>query len=99
MKQKVTIVLDDTNYLRRQRDRFRNIAVSFGSSVVTIYINTPLKILNERREKVRKSHERLHLEADAFLDVVNNFEIPGKDEKVITYDNSQDIIKWIDIIK
>jgi len=98
MKQKVSIVLDDTNYLRGLRDRFRDIAVNFGYSVITIYVNTPLKILNARREKVRKSLERPYLEDNAFLDVVNNFEIPGRDENTIIYNSFQEMIEWINIM-
>jgi len=86
-----SVVIDDTNYMRWLRDRFRTIAILHNCTVVTVYLNVPLAELERRRQGVLITGERNTLADDAFYTVVNSMEIPGKDENTCVFHATDDI--------
>lgn len=98
MNKKETIVLDDTLYLKKLRNRFRKIAESFNYQIVTIYLNIPIETLEERRKKILTTNERHYPKDEEFYNVIHNFETPGVDENTIVYDGIQEMDEWIKLI-
>jgi len=95
MCEKISVVLDDTNFLKMLRDRYRNLASQHTYKVVTIYMDIPLLELEARRKKVLLTEERNFLSDEAFYPAVEQFEIPGESENTIVFDNTSNIDSWI----
>ena len=52
MCEHISIVLDDTNNLRKLRDRFRYLAIQHQYQVLIIFLDIPLAELEKRRKQV-----------------------------------------------
>ena len=90
-----TVVVDAVNYDRAGRDRLRTIANHVGSSVYVIYINLPLREIEQRRQANRADPQRPPVRDEDFTELATQFEIPTIEENIIIYDGSQSIQEWI----
>jgi predicted kinase len=90
------IVLDDTNYLKWLRDRFRTLALQHHYDITTIYLNIPLAELKRRRANVLHTTERNSLPDDAFYPIIEHFEIPEESEHPFIYDGTLNANEWIE---
>jgi predicted kinase len=88
------LILDDTNFLIKLRDRLRDVAIDGGYDVQLVYIQAPLKVLEQRRANTRGKRNTLNDEA--FYPVVNGFEEPTQEEKPHIIDGTRDFDKQLD---
>lgn len=92
------VILDDTNFLKKLRDRFSNKATSVGYDVKIIYLEVGIDTLEQRRKGAVSNKERNTLSDEAFYSVINNFEVPGSREDAITIRETDDIIEQVNKI-
>ena len=95
MKENHNIVLDDTNFLKKLRDRFRDMAHKQNYKIVTIYVDISLEELEKRRKNAVEIGNRKNLDDDAFYPVVNAFEKPDESENTIMYTLTDTSESWI----
>jgi predicted kinase len=90
-----SVIYDETNFLRAQRDRLRAIAASCGVSTYVLYVTTPESEVRRRWQANRADPQRGDVRDDDFALVVAQFEPPTDDELLICYDTSLAIEPWI----
>ena len=95
MQQKKNIVLDDTNFLKWLRERFRHVAIEHQYPVVTVYLNVPVAELERRRQRVLATQERSYLVDESFYPVIEQFEIPDHTENTIIFDMTSHLSDWM----
>ncbi|GCE12402.1 AAA family ATPase [Tengunoibacter tsumagoiensis] len=95
MQQEQNIVLDDTNFLRWLRDRFRSVAIEHQYPVVTVYIDIPVVELERRRQQALATQERNYLVDENFYPVIEQFEIPDHTENTIIFDTTSYLLDWM----
>lgn len=91
LKAEKSVIVDTVAHTRKSRDALRKIAHENNAESVVLYVNTPLDIVKERWLKNRIKQEREDVRDTDFNTVINNFEIPSKDENVITIPNDLEI--------
>lgn len=89
------IVLDDTNFLKWLRDRFRNVAIEHHYQVVTVYLAVPVAELERRRQQALATQERNYLVDENFYPVIEQFEIPDNTENTIIFDTTSHLSDWM----
>ncbi len=89
------VVLDDTNNLRRLRDRFRANAGRHGYHTRVIYLDIPLRELRRRMERNQTTGERAAVKADIFDELVGGFEPPAEDEDVLRFTGQASVESWL----
>ncbi len=90
-----SVVFDAVNYDRVGRDRLRAIAQENGSSVYVIYIQLPIRELQQRRHANRDNRQRPTSRDQDFVELARDFEIPAVEENLLVYDGVQPIAEWI----
>ncbi len=96
MREHISIVFDDTNNLRKLRDRFRHLAIQHQYQVLIIFMNIPLAELERRRKQGLLSKERNSLPDEVFYMVIEHFEKPEKDEQILIFDGTMNMNDWIE---
>ncbi|GHO49157.1 ATP-binding protein [Ktedonospora formicarum] len=96
MQKGVNIVLDDTNFLKWLRDRFRNVASEHHYQVVIVYLAIPVAELKKRRQQVLATQERNYLVDENFYPVIEQFETPNETENTIIFDMTSHLSDWMD---
>lgn len=79
------VVFDATNYSRAQRDILRMNARRQGADSAVIFVDVPLEECRERWLANRESGERYDVRDEDFERVVNRFDPPEPEERVILY--------------
>lgn len=90
-----TIILDIGNLKRCQRDDAKAVAENLEIKHILIYINTPMKEIERRREINQKTNERGHLDNILMDHAINMFEEPTPDENPILYSDQVNFNEWI----
>jgi predicted kinase len=96
MGEGISVVLDDTNYLKGLRDVFRALASQHQYAITTIYLPVSLAELEKRRKNAFCTGERNTLPDEAFYPVIEQFEPPDASEKPLIYDGTLNMNEWID---
>ena len=91
-----SVVVDAVNYDRAGRDRVRTIAQERGSSVYVIYINPPMREIEQRRQVNQTVPQRPSVRDKDFMELATEFEVPTIEENLIIYDGAQSISEWIE---
>lgn len=79
------VVFDATNYSRAQRDILRMNANRQGADSAVIFVDVPLEECRERWQANRQSRERYDVREGDFERVVERFDPPSPDERVILF--------------
>lgn len=79
------VVFDATNYSRAQRDILRMTARRAGAESAVIFVDTPVDECRARWLANRESGERYDVREDDFQRVVDRFDAPQADERVLLY--------------
>jgi hypothetical protein len=90
-----SVVYDETNMLRSQRDELRRIAALRGAEAYVLYVVTTAVEARQRWQHNRRTAERGDVRDDDFAYVVAHFEPPEADERMLRYDTSLDRESWI----
>lgn len=90
-----TVILDNGNLKRSERDAARQIAESKGSFYKLIYINTSKEVVFERRQRNLRTKDRGHLADISTKSALGIFQEPTADEKPIFYNQDMNLDEWI----
>jgi predicted kinase len=90
-----SLIYDETNMLRAQRDQLRSIAAIYQVPVYVVYVATPEAEVRRRWQHNRLRPQRGDVRDDDFAYVIRHFEPPSSDEAVIDYDPSLPLQDWI----
>lgn len=89
------IILDDTNYSKKLRNRFTNLAIQMGYESIVVHVDAPKEVLIRRRNNNAITKIRMHVPSQPFYEVIDNFEIPLSDENTIVYHDGEEISEWL----
>jgi predicted kinase len=90
-----SVVYDETNFLRAQRDQLRSIAARYHAKTYVLYVATSAAEARRRWQHNRITHQRGDVRDDDFALVVERFEPTTADEYVIRYNSTVPIGIWI----
>ena len=98
LSQGKSVVDDNANFTRAQRDHLRAIAAKYDVSTMVIYVTTPLAEVRRRWQENRQTRVRSDVRDDDFAQVVDSFEAPTDDEYVVHYDGSMGVEEWLNTL-
>jgi predicted kinase len=90
-----TVVYDAPNHLRVQRDDVKVIASTHHAEMTVILVDVPAQVATERWQRNRETVQRPDVRDDDFMLVIGQFEPPTSDERVLRYDQSLPLEKWL----
>lgn len=90
-----SVVYDETNFLRSQRDAVRAIAAHAGVTARLIWVTTPEVNARARWLANRRSHARFDVRDQDFAYVATRFEAPSSDENPLRYDGASPPAIWL----
>lgn len=91
-----SVLFDDANFMRAQRDFLRTIAAKYDASTHVIYLDVSATEARERQLRNRATRQRYDVRDDDFAHVVTNFEPPTPDEHVLRYNPLQSVDEWVE---
>jgi len=90
-----TVIYDETNFLKTQRDSLRAIAAACHLPAYVIYLQVSAAEARRRWQQNRLLPQRNDVRDDDFANVVARFEPPIADERVICYDPTLPLDEWM----
>jgi predicted kinase len=90
-----SLIYDETNLLRRQRDAVRAIAARVSAHVVLIHVTTPADDVQARWQANRQQPVRGDVRDEDFAFVLAHFEPPSADEQPLVFDGHRAVEHWI----
>jgi predicted kinase len=97
MRERATILVDDTSNLRFLRDRFRAVAEKHDYDVVLVYVDTPLEEIHRRMRENARHGTRARVHPQVFDEHVRTFEHPAEDEHALVFPAGQPVDGWLRI--
>ncbi len=91
-----SVVFDHLNHQLGHREGLRKIADECGAKAVVIYLDTPQKVREERKNKNLKTQERHDVKQDYLDEAITELEVPKENEKVFVFKpetNLQDFLE------
>jgi predicted kinase len=98
LKNARSVIYDETNFARLQRNRLRAIADTQGAATHVVYIAVPEPEARRRWIRNRSTRKRGDIRDDDFVYVAQRFEPPASDEAAITCESTQSVPEWIDLV-
>ena len=95
LSQGKSVLDDNANFTREQRDHLRAIAANYHVPTTVIYVTTSLSEVRRRWQENRQTKVRSDVRDEDFAQVVDSFEAPTDDEHVVRYDGVMPIEEWI----
>lgn len=92
----MSVVYDETNFARTQRNHLRAIAAQTGSRTTVVYVATPEAEARRRWLQNRICPQRSDVRDADFAYVVQWFEPPTADEEVLRYDPDLPLQQWME---
>jgi len=90
-----SVIVDDTNCFRFLRDDYRGIADRRGVPTVVIHLEAPLDLVRARMRANELEPTRAPIAEPVLLDLVDKFEPPAADERVIVFPAGASPEEWI----
>lgn len=90
-----TVIFDEANLKRSERETARQIAEANNATPVLIYVKTPKEEIKRRWLENQKTKTRGHLEEKSLNLAFSLFEEPQPDENPIIYSQKMDLDKFI----
>lgn len=91
-----SVLFDDANFSRAQRDYVRALAAKYNVATWVIYVDISAAEARDRLLRNRKTHQRYDVRDDDFAYGVTNFEPPTSDEHVLLYHPGKPVDEWIE---
>jgi len=98
LSQGTSVIDDNANFTREQRDHLRAIAAKYDVPTTVIYVTIPLAEVRRRWQENRQTKVRGDVRDEDFAQVVDSFEAPTDDENVVHYDGSMTVEEWIRLL-
>lgn len=89
------VVYDATNFTRAQREQVRAIAARHQVPAAVIFVDVPPAVATQRWQRNRQTGQRFDVRDEDFAQVVEHFEPPADDERVLRYEPSIALLAWI----
>lgn len=96
LKQGRSVVLDDTFSHRFLRERCKGVAEDHGCGFVILFMDTPLAVIEARREANRRNPTRHAIRDEVFAHHRDRFQFPTDDEPVIRVASEHDLLRWLE---
>jgi predicted kinase len=96
MRERATIVVDDTSNHRFLRERFRRLAGANGYALALVFVDTPLDVIRRRMDANAEDGHRAAIRDDVFDEHIRTFERPGPDENAILFTPGQPVANWLE---
>jgi predicted kinase len=93
-----SVIYDETNFTRRQRDQLRAIADTRGAATHVVYISVPEAEARRRWVQNRITQERGDIRDEDFVYVAKYFEPPASDEAAIICESTQEVREWTAVV-
>ena len=91
-----SVIYDETNFARHQRDALRAIAAGCNATTYVVYVATSTEEARRRWQRNRMTQQRGDVRDDDFAYVIQHFEPPSDDEATIVYDPGHSLEEWIE---
>ena len=95
MRERATVLVDDTSNLKFLRARFRSVAETQRYDLVLVYVETPLAEISRRMQENDRQRRRRPVRPDVFDEHVRTFERPVEDEDAVVYRADQPVDEWL----
>jgi predicted kinase len=90
-----SVIIDDTNCFRFLRDNYREVADRHGVPSVVIHVDAPLGLALSRMRANELNPSRASIMESVMLDLVEKFEWPAADERVLVFPADADLAAWV----
>jgi predicted kinase len=95
LRQGRSAVVDDTFSHRFLRDRCKRVAEQHGCGFTILLMDTPLAVIEARREANRRNPTRHHVRDEVFAHHRDRFQFPSDDEPVVRLASAADLARWL----
>jgi predicted kinase len=99
LKEGVSVIYDENNPKRGNREEFRRLAEEVGAEAVVVYVDTSLDVVREREQANRLSPNRHDVEPENFEKVLKDMEAPTPDENVLAFTPDMEIEEFLEKLK
>jgi predicted kinase len=96
LRDRRSVIYDETNFARHQRDALRVIAAGCSTTTYVVYVATSAEEARRRWQRNRMTQQRGDVRDDDFAYVIQHFEPPGDDEATIVCDARHSLEEWIE---
>jgi predicted kinase len=90
-----SVVVDDTFSHRMLRERCKAVAHENAAKFTIVFVDTPITVIRERRERNGVHPSRHHVDDDVFEAHYNTFQFPTADESVVRIASGFDVTAWL----
>lgn len=93
-----SVIVDSVAHKRQNRDALRRLAQENSAQTVVLYVATLANVSRERWLENRHSMRRVDVRDDDFNRIVDQFEVPEADERVVVIEpdlNSQQVLNLV----
>ena len=90
-----SLVYDETNLLRSQRDVVRAIAAAHRAQTLLVFVTASTAEVRRRWQLNRQHPARSDVRDDDFAFVLDHFEPPAADEQPVQFDGQGSVAHWI----
>ena len=94
-----SVVFDNTNTKFEHREELRQVAKSVEAETKVIFLDTPIKIQEERRNKNLEIEERHHVKQEYLDQAIQELEVPTEKENVLVFKPDTDLKEFLDLLK
>jgi predicted kinase len=94
-----SVVVDNLNEQRVDRDRLRDVAVAEGAEVLVVHVEAPLEVIAQRRAENEVARARGTTTDEQFEFVRSRFEPPDDSERVVRYRLGDDLGRWLETFR
>jgi predicted kinase len=94
-----TVIVDNLNEERVDRDRLRAAAAKEGTEVLVVHVETPPDEIARRREENERARTRGTTSDEQFEFVRSRFEPPAEPERVIRFGSGDNLESWLDRLR
>lgn len=97
LKKGETVLHDTGNFTLAERKLVKDIADKLHIEAITVFIDTPREVANERLLQNRKTNMRFDVSNEDFESTVQEMEPPIESEKHFTYKLGESVDEWIKV--
>jgi len=95
LKDGKTVISDTGNFTKHERDLVRAIGKKQGVAVITVFVDTPIEIAQNRLLENRKTKLRFDVADEDFASTVAEMEPPTESERHLLYKHTDLIEQWL----
>jgi len=98
LRSDLSAIVDDTNCFRFLRDNYRSVARRCGVETTVIYLDVPVSVALARLRSNEETGARSGMTEPVFVDLVEKFEPPAADERVLVLPSEAAPETWVKVV-